>query len=146
GGQLDVVRRTPLFLTFGSPLDKTAFIFGVQGEKAVGRDALATTVQPLIRSYASRPARWVNIYSPWDVISGPLDFYDVPGGGDQRVQNLRDEHATTLLAAHGEYTGNPLLYRTILDTLGVAPRGSGRRDAGSRGSAAAFAPFPTASG
>lgn len=121
GARLDVVARTPLFLTFGSPLDKTAFVFGVQGEKAVGRDALATTVQPLIRGYDSRPARWVNIHSPWDVVSGPLHFYDVPGAGSRGVQNLRDERATTLLAAHVEYTGNPLLYRTILDALGADP-------------------------
>lgn len=123
GARLDVVDRTPLFLTFGSPLDKTAFIFAVQGEKAVGRDALASTVQPMIRDYASRPRRWVNIHSPWDVISGPLNFYDVPGGSTGCVDNRRDERATTLLAAHVEYMGNPLLFETILDALGVPRKG-----------------------
>lgn len=126
GGKLDIVARTPLFLTFGSPLDKTAFIFAVQGEKAVGRDALASTVQPMIRDYASRPRRWVNIHSPWDVISGPLNFYDVPGCSTGCVDNRRDERATTLLAAHVEYAGNPLLFETVLQALGVAAKGSPR--------------------
>ncbi|HEY1952792.1 MAG TPA: hypothetical protein VGG76_08290, partial [Gemmatimonadaceae bacterium] len=77
---LEVVARTPLFLTFGSPLDKTAFIFGAQGHATTeAREALAASVQPLIQDYKYRPKQWVNIYSPWDIISGALDLYDLPG-------------------------------------------------------------------
>jgi len=110
-----VVERTRLLLTFGSPLDKTAFLFASQTHRLKeGREALATTVQPLIQDYAFRRMRWVNIYSPWDIISGALNYYDthnkpVPPG----IANLADPDATTLLAAHVEYWTNPLL-RDIL--------------------------------
>jgi len=62
---LHVVDRTPLFLTFGSPLDKTAFIFGAQGHGTTeARESLAASVQPLIQDYIYRPDQWINIYSP----------------------------------------------------------------------------------
>jgi hypothetical protein len=113
--RLNVVARTPLFLTFGSPLDKTAFIFGIAGKKTTeAREALAASVQPMICDYGFRPRRWVNIYSPWDLVSGSLDFYDPPGSVDsRRVENVRDPLATTLLAAHLEYWKNPLLFEIL---------------------------------
>lgn len=126
GQALDVARRTGLFLTFGSPLDKTAFLFGVQGHHtSEAREALAASVQPLITDYAFRPRRWVNIHSPWDIISGALEFYDLPGSTDpRRVRNVRDPGASTLLVAHTEYTGNPLLFDELLEAiLPPAPAG-----------------------
>ena len=54
-------------------------------------------------NYAWRPERWVSIYSPWDIISGALEYYDVPGASDRRhVANQKDPDATTLLMAHVE--------------------------------------------
>ena len=116
---LHVVDRTPLFLTFGSPLDKTAFIFGAQGHGTTeARESLAASVQPLIQSYDYRPASWINIYSPWDIISGYLDLYDLPDATDPRkVNNLKDPEATTLLMAHTEYWKDTLLVRTLYDAL-----------------------------
>jgi len=130
---LDVVGRTPLFLTFGSPLDKTAFVFAVQARgTSEAREALAGSVQPLIVDYDFRPERWLNIWSPWDIISGSLDLYDFPVRGERvrkettklfaatagkRVENLRDPAATTLLVAHTEYWKNELLTKTIYDAL-----------------------------
>jgi hypothetical protein len=113
--RLEVVARTPLFLTLGSPLDKTAFVFGVAGKNTTeAREALAASVQPMICDYAFRPRRWVNIFSPWDVVSGSLDFYDLPGSVDPRkVENVPDPAATTLLAAHLEYWKNPLLFEIL---------------------------------
>jgi hypothetical protein len=124
--ELDVVRRTPLFLTFGSPLDKTAFVFAVQAHgTSEAREALAGSVQPLIQDYAKRPKRWINVWSPWDIISGELDLYDPPRDPDalpdpaasQRVHNVRDQEATTLLVAHTEYWKNPLVVGTIYDEM-----------------------------
>jgi hypothetical protein len=115
----DVVDRTRLLLTFGSPLDKTAFLFASQTHRLKeGREALATTVQPLIQDYAFRRMRWINIYSPWDIISGALNYYDthnkpVPPG----IDNQADRDATTLLAAHVEYWSNPLLRETLVAEL-----------------------------
>ncbi len=111
--------RTPLFLTFGSPLDKTAFIFGAQGHGTTeARESLAASVQPLIQDYTYRPDQWINIYSPWDIISGYLDLYDLPGATNSRkVNNLKDPEATTLLMAHTEYWNDGLLVRTLYDAL-----------------------------
>ena len=116
---LHIVDRTPLFLTFGSPLDKTAFIFGAQGKGTTeARESLAASVQPLIQSYEYRPESWINIYSPWDIISGYLDLYDLPGATDPRkVNNLKDPEATTLLVAHTEYWNGGLLVRTLYNAL-----------------------------
>jgi hypothetical protein len=116
---LHVVDRTPLFLTFGSPLDKTAFIFGAQGHGTTeARESLAASVQPLIQDYRYRPDRWINIYSPWDIISGYLDLYDLPGStSSKKVNNLADPEATTLLMAHTEYWNDGLLVRTLYNAL-----------------------------
>ncbi len=116
---LHVVDRTPLFLTFGSPLDKTAFIFGAQGHGTTeARESLAASVQPLIQSYIYRPEQWINIYSPWDIISGYLDLYDLPGAKNpKKVDNRKDPEATTLLMAHTEYWNDPLVIQTLYNAL-----------------------------
>jgi len=116
---LRVVDRTPLFLTFGSPLDKTAFIFGAQGHGTTeARESLAASVQPLIQDYDYRPNQWINIYSPWDILSGYLDLYDLPGAtNSKKVDNRKDPEATTLLMAHTEYWKNPLLIQTLYNAI-----------------------------
>jgi hypothetical protein len=50
----------------------------------------------------------VNIYSRWDIISGPLDYYDRRDRSNRNpVKNIKDDKASTLLAAHVEYWRNP---------------------------------------
>lgn len=122
----DVVRRTRALVTFGSPLDKTAFLFRIQASSEENwiREQLAASVQPLIVDYKYRcddpanPKRkldWVNIWSPFDVISGSLEYYDDPDlrKHDPRcqlkVQNMRDPKANKPFAAHVQYWKNPLL-------------------------------------
>lgn len=114
-----VLSRTPLFVTFGSPLDKTAFIFALQGRgTSEARESLAASVQPLLQSYDYRPARWINIYSAWDLISGALGFYDLPDSSNPKaVENVRDPDATTLLIAHTEYWQNALMFETVYGAI-----------------------------
>ena len=118
---LDTVKRTSLFLTFGSPLDKTAFVFGAQRKQTETRYALAATAQPLIRDTSRRPT-WVNVYSRWDLISGALEFYDPParpnGARDLKaVCNKSDPDASTLFLAHLEYWEGMIIFDTLLDAL-----------------------------
>lgn len=123
--RLRIVDRTCLFLTLGSPLDKTAYLFGAQ-QATPGRFALAATAQPLIQRFDDRPARWVNVSSIWDPISGTLEYYD-PSGKEFRkrhgkqdpreVDDRRDPAATTLFLAHVEYWDGTLIYQTLLDAL-----------------------------
>ncbi|HST08181.1 MAG TPA: hypothetical protein VLJ83_08405, partial [Gemmatimonadaceae bacterium] len=64
------------------------------------------------------PKKWINIYSPWDIISGYLDLYDLPASTDpKRVDNRKDPEATTLLMAHTEYWSDPILVQTLYDAL-----------------------------
>lgn len=118
-GSPDVIERTRLLLTFGAPLDKIAFLFALQANQtSEAREALAAATQPLIQDYQYRPFPWINLYSQWDIISGPLDFYDPPNGNDlRRVNNQPDEDASTLIVAHVEYWKNRRLFQTLHDKL-----------------------------
>ena len=51
---LQVQERTKLLLTFGSPLDKTAFLFRIKGGTDELREAAAANWQPLIRVWQHR--------------------------------------------------------------------------------------------
>lgn len=119
-----VVSRTRALLTFGSPLDKTAFIFRMQAKspEAWIREQLAASVQPLILDYARyRPIppivpppgfEWLNIWSRMDIISGELNYYDDPALPPNRrpgVINQTDPHAWIPLVAHIQYWTSPLL-------------------------------------
>jgi hypothetical protein len=131
---LHIADRTRMFLTFGSPLDKTAFLFKTQKDmNAPFRAVGAASVQPMIQNYANRPPEWVNLWSGSDLISGHLDFYDpptsqnarhkderlAPGGADSRqnpraVRNEADPAARTPFAAHVEYWTGDLFARELV--------------------------------
>ncbi len=118
GRSLAVADRTSMLLTFGSPLDKTAFLFRNQRDDTSDvREALAAAVQPLIRDYGLRPQRWVNLWSPGDWIGAPLAYYDdrAGEGGSKRIENLLDAEATTPLLAHQEHWDGRLLGRTLFN-------------------------------
>ena len=123
---LDVLDRTKLLLTVGSPLDKIAFLFSLQRERtSLEREALAAASQPLILDPKFRkPGKfeWINIYATNDIISGRLEFFDPPAQSKTRklinpIKNVRDEEATTLLAAHVEYWDNLLVFEKLHDKL-----------------------------
>jgi hypothetical protein len=129
GNGLRVVERTPLLITSGSPLDKTAFIFRNQS-KDVGdiREALAQSMQPMISDYHTRPQRWVNLFTPNDWICGSLECYNDasrPKNDPQHVQNVEDLQATTPLLAHNQYWNGEafgdLLYHALVPAQAPAP-------------------------
>jgi hypothetical protein len=107
-----VQARSTLFVTFGSPLDKTAFLFAIEGSNREGREALAASVQPLIGFPSTRP-RWVNVYSGWDIISGSLEFYDASETSPRHIENKSDPEACVWLAAHTEYWNGRIVFDTI---------------------------------
>lgn len=140
-GTLKAEKRTRMLLTFGSPLDKSAFVFRTQIESADYREALAAAVQPLIEpgtvEEGKSPSRgrtipWVNIYSPFDPVSGPVDFYDPPKAetpeGHLPVDNDVDHQAFIFGQAHVTYWKNPtlrkLLYEAVTTPRQEAPAGS----------------------
>ncbi len=105
GDRARVRERTRMLLTFGSPLNKTAYLFRTQRAKGSDvREVVAAAVQPLISTYANRTMPWLNLHSRNDWIGGPLDFYDTnPPDPERRVRNVEDEDARTPLAAHSEH-------------------------------------------
>ncbi len=115
--QRDVVGKSRALITFGSPLDKTAFIFRTQArnDQQWIREQLAASMQPLIVSYPQyRPTNsfnWVNIWARMDVISGSLEYYDDPtqGAALNPVENMQDPDARRPLLAHVQYWDNPTL-------------------------------------
>lgn len=134
GSDRRVVARTTRLVTFGSPLDKTAFLFRTQVSSARNlREALAARQQPLILDYEKfRPIetfRWINIYAAADIISGRLAYYDVPDrsnvSGFNPVTNVPDPDARVPLFAHLAYWENPtlhgVLYEAAMARVAVAP-------------------------
>ena len=108
---LDVASRTCLLLTFGSPLDKIAYLFQIQGTRTSDtREALANAVQPLIQSYAYRKFKWINIFSKNDIIGGSLELFDDGSGNPHRVQNEEDLDSSIPLVAHTEFWRTPLVW------------------------------------
>ena len=120
-----VRERTAMLLTFGSPLNKTAYLFRIQ--RTAGsevRETMAAAVQPLIASAENRTMPWINIYSRNDWIGGPLQFYDT-NPPDERIQvvNREDEDARTPLAAHNEHWENPMLAEVLKGAIARAQAG-----------------------
>jgi len=115
--QPDVLTRTAALVTFGSPLDKTAFIFRSQKPvEAEVREALAAGVQPLIAEPGYRQAiKWFNLWSAQDWISGHLRYYDEnPPVPAWQVSNTEDEYADVPLLAHVMYWRSPQLASALL--------------------------------
>jgi hypothetical protein len=116
-GTLDVVQRTRRFITFGSPLDKTAFFFRTQKDDLVVREVLAAAVQPIIVSAHRWPGAWINIWSPWDWISGRLDYYDDPSGTRVVDNHVDDEASVWPGPAHSGYWARSRFKRALYDAV-----------------------------
>lgn len=116
----NILGRTRLLLTLGSPLDKIAFVFGTQRrETSWARESMAGLAQPLIWDYRFRTFEWVNLYAPRDIVAGSLELYDAKHApeGARKVVNVVDVHATTPLLAHVEYWHNPTLWWLLRSLL-----------------------------
>jgi hypothetical protein len=122
GNPLKVAERTCVFETFGSPLDKIAFFFTIQGKDMLRiREQLASVVQPLIQSYPDfRKFPWINVFSRNDIISGRLRFYDLPDCVPPHakiVQNEPDPDATVALVAHVDYWKSNLVWQRLYEQV-----------------------------
>jgi hypothetical protein len=119
-GEHNVVGRIHRLITFGSPLDKTAFLFRNQtSEDHHYREAMAGLMQALVLDYALRPFPWVNLYSKKDIVSGDLQYYDTPRSderpsGYNPVQNDLDPAARTPILAHTQYWNGMALSKELL--------------------------------
>jgi hypothetical protein len=137
GIENSVVRRTRGLITFGSPLDKTAFLFRLQFKarrmrhdtEDELREMMVSAVQPLIADYnlyrhnpgppRQRP-KWINIWSRFDIVSGKLDYYDDPAVEEtdlRHVQNKIDPQSCFPIYAHLQYWSKKMLRETAYDEL-----------------------------
>lgn len=122
-GRHDLIKRMNRVITFGSPLDKTAFLFRLQTSKDHHyREAMAGLMQPMIFDYQLRPFPWVNLFSHKDPVSGSLAYYDLP---DQpgipvvrgKVINQNDPACTVYGKAHLQYWTGDLLRSHLIAAL-----------------------------
>jgi hypothetical protein len=118
----DTVGRTTHLITFGSPLDKTAFLFRNQSNHVADpiREQMAAGFQPLIRCYDPfrNGLKWINLWSKMDIISGKLEYYDMrPEVDPLHIDNKVDPDASTPLAAHVEYWTGKLLAQTLYEAV-----------------------------
>jgi len=114
GSHHDLPGKTDL-ITFGSPLDKTAFVFRSQkAAYADFREALATQIQAALARPEDRPASWTNIYSKDDWISGELNFY-----GKLNLDNYPDPEACIPVIAHVQYWRNELVFDKVVEKIGA---------------------------
>jgi hypothetical protein len=135
--RFDVIGRTCLLETFGSPLDKIAFFFTIQGKDSFEiRERLAGVVQPMISSRESRmKIPWVNVYSLNDIVSGRVRLYDDPTEPASSathnspneppelvppVHRLIDPDAIVPIVAHVEYWRNSTIWRCLTAALAGA--------------------------
>jgi hypothetical protein len=112
--------RTRALLTFGSPLNKTAFIFRNFRKGDPFREALAEAVQPMITDTAYRPKQWINVWSNADWVSGELAYYDDPSalpGSRGVVHNIKDMEAFIPAKAHTEYWDHSEVPRQLYGLL-----------------------------
>ena len=122
---LGIAHRTNSLVTFGSPLNKTAFLFTIQGKDTLHiRERLAATVQPLIQSYDKfRKFKWINVFSRNDIICGSLTFYDLPGMQQlvplprEAVDNVKDRDAAVPLVAHVDYWKNTTVWQKLYEQI-----------------------------
>lgn len=117
-------------LTFGSPLDKTAYFFR---ERVGDGDAVHAQLASFRNASRRRPSRrddgpyrlahydvpfgwlrWLHLHAPADPISDPLVFYQV----DERRQRPYRWPWT----AHGRYWDDPATYQALVDLLATARR------------------------
>jgi hypothetical protein len=132
-GKMRIAHRTCLLETFGSPLNKLAFFFTIQGSDSFQiREQLAESVQPLIMNYEYRPYPWVNVRSPNDIISGEVYLYDwpppnssvakapmkasIPAGYVPAIDEI-DPDASVALAAHVDYWKNQRVWERLYEQV-----------------------------
>lgn len=116
-GNLGVKERTASLITFGSPLDKTAFLFaGQPADAGEVRAALAATIQPLVGDDSTKDVPWVNVWSELDIISGELNYYG------NRVNNICDYDTVVPLEAHVHYWKTKAVWNSVLEAIAAPPR------------------------
>lgn len=117
-------------LTFGSPLDKTAYFFR---ERVGDGDAVHAQLASFRNASRRRPSRrddgpyrlacygvpfgwlrWLHLHAPADPISDPLAFY--------RVDERRQRPYRWPWTAHGRYWDDPATYQALVDLLAAARR------------------------
>lgn len=115
-------------LTFGSPLDKTAYFFR---ERVPDGDAVHAQLVSFRHASRRRPSRrddgpyrlarydvpygwlrWLHLHAPADPISDPLVYY--------RVDERRRRRYPWPWTAHDRYWEDPETYRALADLLGAA--------------------------
>jgi pimeloyl-ACP methyl ester carboxylesterase len=124
GGHNKIIDKTKGFITFGTPLNKVAFLFARRGDaKSDIRGRLAEVRQPLIHDKyynTFRKIPWINVFAKRDIIGAKLTFFDrlnPLAPHTRKVQNVVDKDALIPIMAHNEFWDNPTLFEKLLEAI-----------------------------
>ncbi len=123
----ELAKKLQGLVTFGSPLDKTAFFFrersqrhqyirqqiirhyhGFKAKDLSGGQAPPRTLDSDVKPMLDH-IRWLNFWDPKDPISGPLDFYQIPDEDNRQLDMM-----ARWGVAHSQYWSYGEMHRQIL--------------------------------
>lgn len=128
----DRLEKLEGLVTLGSPLDKVYYFFREEvGDDQSVRAQLLSSLHAFRKRSSGRDygryhfaryegrghfpnLRWLNVWSPMDVVSGRLDFYELRDGRDRQ---LRRDYWNPI-AAHNRYWEDEEVYRAFRDLCG----------------------------
>jgi hypothetical protein len=111
------------YVTYGSPLDKIAYLFRSESGDAndLGNDLIASR-QPLINDLEFRKkVKWVNVYAEFDIVAGPLDFFDSKRYPELNIVQVKDTRNAAPIASHTQYSSNDALPEALKIALNWEP-------------------------
>lgn len=134
-------------LTLGCPLDKIFTIYRTRSDTHIlARRLLNQALQPFrdAKQPNLRPPVWFNLWSKWDPVSGPLEYFDldreevdehlkmneIPLTKDKAtyrrdVINIQDPEADWPLLAHSQYFDQYILHYILCNLLRISTNWKG---------------------
>jgi hypothetical protein len=113
-------------VTYGSPLDKIAYLFQLEdrfGDRI--RNTLVASRQPLVWEDTRRDIVWWNVQARYDIVGSRLIYYNVEPNArwNHRLYDVRNYDDLTNLVpilSHTRYHGHPTLSRVVHKALAHA--------------------------
>lgn len=126
----DIGKRLNL-ITLGSPLAKIYTVFYLGSHKSEARRQLSELRYPAFTNNNARPSKWVNVWTPWDIVSSPLSLYydldrDLDGENDRSIIELKATELDWPLVSHMRYFDSNLFQCILRRLLGMRAQSDGR--------------------
>lgn len=112
--QIPRVKERISFLTYGSPLNKIAYLFRSESgtQDIIRNDLLASRYPitcPMRFEALGLEFRWTNVWAKFDIVAGSLKYFHDESQLTGRVRNVLDEDNIVPLACHSQYSDHNTL-------------------------------------